>query len=200
MIATVGARHGGVNAAIDDDHRTRRMRGHPARAVDQMLVEDGLAAAHAGVGGKDDFGCGVVDTRCKAGRGESAEDNRVNGADARASQHREHRLGNHRHVNEHTVATPDAQFRQHRRTRIDLCGQFAIREVLRGSGFGGDVDERPLIGPRGKVPVDRVVAKVGVAADEPARKRRAGIIQHLRKWLVPVDERCLLAPESLAIG
>jgi len=45
------------------------------------------------------------------------------------------------------------------------------------------------------MPVDRVVAKVGPAADEPLGERRAGVIAHLGERFLPVDKLCLFGPE-----
>ena len=72
------------------------------------------------------FGLRVVDARREARRGEAAEHDRVDGADARAGEHREHRLGNHRHVDQHAIAAADAERLQHRRDAIHLGVQLAI--------------------------------------------------------------------------
>ena len=43
--------------------------------------------------------------------------------------------------------------------------------------------------------VDRVVAEVGHAADEPFGERRLAVVENLLERLVPVDELGLLGPE-----
>ncbi len=45
----------------------------------------------------------------------------------RAREHREHRLGDHRHVDQHAVAAADALRAQHRRAAVHLVVQLAIR-------------------------------------------------------------------------
>src|SRR5437762_13888369 len=47
--------------------------------------------------------------------------------------------------------------------------------------------------------IDGVMAQVGAAADEPARKRRPAVIEHLRKRRLPFDQRRPFAPERTAV-
>src|SRR5450631_986020 len=47
--------------------------------------------------------------------------------------------------------------------------------------------------------VQRVMAKIGAAAHEPAGERRMAEVEYLRKWRLPVDQRGALAPERVAI-
>src|SRR2546430_7200510 len=55
----------------------------------------------------------VVDAEGEFARGEPAEDDRVDRADPRTGQHRDHGLGNHRHIDDHPVAAPDAEPHEH---------------------------------------------------------------------------------------
>ena len=48
--------------------------------------------------------------------------------------------------------------------------------------------------------IDRVVAQVGLPADEPARERRMAVVADLVERPLPVDQRGLLAPEAVAVG
>jgi hypothetical protein len=48
--------------------------------------------------------------------------------------------------------------------------------------------------------VHRVVAEVGLAADEPARKWRLRIVEHLPERALPVHEPRFFVPESVALG
>ena len=54
-------------------------------------------------------GRGVVDARREFVRGEPAEHHRVHRAEPCARQHRDHRLGHHRHVDDDAVALADAR-------------------------------------------------------------------------------------------
>src|SRR5882724_324669 len=49
------------------------------------------------------------------------------------------------------------------------------------------------------MPVDRVMAEIGLAADEPTREGRLRVVEHLSVGPVPVNELRLLAPEALAV-
>ena len=93
--------------------------------------------------GDHHLGRRVVDARGEARRRESAEDHRMDRADARAGEHREHRFGNHRHVDQHAIAAADALRLEHRRAAVDLGGELAVRVALRLAGLGGDVDRAP---------------------------------------------------------
>ena len=73
------------------------------------------------------FGRRVVDARGEARRGEAAEHHRVDRADARAGEHREHRLGDHRHVDQHAVALAHALRLEHRGEAVHLGVQLAVR-------------------------------------------------------------------------
>src|SRR6185503_11758113 len=50
-----------------------------------------------------------------------------------------------------------------------------------------------------QMPVDGVVAEVGLAADEPFGERRPRVIEHLAERLVPVDALRFRGPEAFAV-
>lgn len=56
-----------------------------------------------------------------------------------------------------------------------------------------------LVPPLGQVPIDRVVAQVGGAASEPARKRRTAVVADDLGRLMPIDQPGLLGPEALPV-
>jgi len=60
---------------------------------------------------------------------EAAEDERVNGAEPGARQHRDDRLGYHRHVDEHAVAPHHAATLKHRRQLRHLRARLRIRII-----------------------------------------------------------------------
>src|ERR1043166_3163503 len=76
---------------------------------------------------------------------------------------------------------------------------LAVGVGLLDPGFGRYIDQCVLPTALGEMAVDRVVAGVGFAADEPAGKRRLAVIEHFRVRLVPVDQARLLIPECLAV-
>src|SRR6266568_1446709 len=94
---------------------------------------------------------------------------------------------------------PDAEPLEHRGHAVDLVVELAVGVHALLAGLGRDVDDRLLLAALGQVAVDRVVAEVGLAADEPPRERRLRVVEDLRERLVPVDELGLLAPERLGL-
>ena len=199
QIAAGHSRHRRVELAVDDDHLAGRMLRQPERFVDEVLVRGGLAAAHAGISGDHDLRPRVVDARGKARRGEAAEHDRMDRTDPDRGEHREYGLGDHGHVDQHTIAATHTLRLQNGREAIDLVGELAITVRLMRAGLGRDEDQRGLVAPCGEVPVDSVVAEVGATAHEPAGERRPIVVEDAFERCVPVDERGLLCPESLAL-
>ena len=189
-----------IEAAVDQDDVPRRMPRDAQRLVDQRLVGNRPAAAHAGVGGEQQRRARIVDARREARRREAAEHDRMDRPDAHAGEHREYRLGDHRHVDQHAVAAAHAPRLQHRRAAVDLLVELRVGAGPRLPRLGRDVDQRRLAAASGQVTVDGVVAEVRPAAREPARERRPRIVENLGERLVPVDELRFLAPEAVPIG
>jgi hypothetical protein len=82
----------------------------------------------------------------------------VNGADSGAGEHGEHRLGDHRHVDQDAVTLADAKALHDRRHAHDFLLEFGegINHFL--VGFGRDEHQRTVIRAFGGVTIDRVVA------------------------------------------
>jgi hypothetical protein len=81
------------------------------------------------------------------------------------------------------------------------CTRRASREAVDDFlvDLGRDPDQRVGVGLRAQMAVDRVVAQVGLAADEPVGEWRAAVVEHLLEGLVPVDQPGLLGPEGLGL-
>ena len=77
---------------------------------------------------------GVVDAAGERVGGEAAEDHRVRGADAGAGQHRDHGLGDHRHVDRDPVAGLDAELGQRVGGLADLVLELGVGD---GAGVAG---------------------------------------------------------------
>jgi hypothetical protein len=199
-VVDVAARPGEVGqAAVDHQHRRGLVGGQADGLVQQVLVGHDLAAAHAGIGADDDLGLRIVDAGGQRVAGEAAEHHRVDGADARAGQHREAGLGDHRHVDQHAVALGHALGLQDGGHALHLGMQLAEAVGLFRVGFGGNEDQRVLVRAGGQVAVHRVVAQVGLAAGKPLGERRLAVVAHLLVGLVPVDQLRLLGPEGVAL-
>src|SRR5687767_5894174 len=78
--------------------------------------------------------------------------------------------------------------------------QLAERVTALDAGLGRDVDQRLLFAARSKMAVYRVMADVGPATDEPSGERRLRIIENCVKRRLPLDRRCVLAPERFAVS
>jgi hypothetical protein len=121
----------------------------------------------------------------------------------RLARLREHRLGHHRHVDQHAVAWLDVQGLQARGHALNLGVQLGEAVDTLGDlarpNFCGHVDQRGPVAERRQMSVDRVVAQVGLAAGIPAREGRLAVIADLLERLAPIDQLRLLGPEPVAL-
>ena len=172
--------------------------GELDRLVEQRLVGDHARALDAATRRQNDFRLGVVDAGGELLGREAAEHHRMDGADARAGEHGEHRLRHHRHVDDDAVALADAEVAQHGAEQLHFREQAAVSEGLLGVGDGGIVDQRGLLpAPARDVAVDRVVAGVADGAGKPAAVDAGGGVEDAFGLLDPVDLGRRLAPEHL---
>ena len=184
--------------ALQDHAGLRLVLGELDRLIEQRLVGHDARALDAAAGGEDDLRLAVVDAGGELLRREAAEHHRVDGADARAGEHREHRLRHHRHVEDDAVALLDAEVAQHGAEQLHLGEHAAVGVGLHRVGDGGIVDQRRLVVAAGKhVAVERVVAGVAGGADEPAAVDAGVLVEDLLRLLVPVDAGGGLGPEHL---
>ena len=123
-------------------------------------------------------------------------------ADARAGQHGEGGLGDHRHVDGDAIALGDALPLQHVGEAAHLGVQLAIGDeagILRVVAFPDDGDLVALVG---EVAVDAVHRRIGGAVAEPRDghgPRREGGVLDAVVGLHPVDPHAVLAPERLRV-
>ena len=97
----------------------------------------------------------------------------MDGAEPRAGQHRDDGLGDHRHVDDHAIALPDAEARERAGEAGGEVAKLRVAENANLPGHRAVVDQRgPLAGAALDVPVERVEAGVQHAAGEPAVERR----------------------------
>jgi hypothetical protein len=189
--------------------RLRALQDHPLRglvrgqldgAVEQRLVLDHAGALDAARGGDDDRWRGVVDPSRELARGEAAEHHGVHGTEAGAGQHRDHRRGHHRQIDDHPVAAADAEAGQHAREPRHLVAQLGVGVRAGRAGDRRVVHESGLVAVASvDVAVQRVVADVQLAVGEPAEERWARRVQRPARGPVPVDGLRGLQPERLRI-
>ena len=133
-----------------------------------------------------DGGLRVVDAVADRVGSEAAEDHAVGGADARAGEHRDGRLGHHRHVDGDAVAPLDPVLLERRREAVDLAVEIPVGQGARVAGLTFP-DEGGLGAAGGvDVPVQAVVGDVELAADEPLGVGRLPL-QRLLPRLEPVE-------------
>ena len=65
--------------------------------------------------------------------------------------------------------------------------------------LSGNKDQRILVATFSQVPIHSIVAQVSLSANKPFCEWRPGIVQHIRKGCVPVNELGLLTPESFRL-
>ena len=141
----------------DDDVLDRRRVGE--RFVGDALQLHDVAAPVAAVGGDEEARLLVVDAIAQRLGAEAAEDDAVDGADARAGEHRDRELGDQRQVDRDAVAFLDAERSQHVRELADLAVQLPVgqRALVAGLAFPDDGGLVPA--PRADVAVEAVDAR-----------------------------------------
>ena len=112
--------------ALQDHARGRCVFGDVECGVEHRLVVDGSGRLDATRRRHDDGRLRVVDARREFVRGEPAEHHRMHRAEPCAREHRDHRLGHHRHVDDDAVALADAQPAQRAGEARGLVQQLAV--------------------------------------------------------------------------
>ena len=177
------------------------MPGERDREIEQRLVLDDPARLDAAARGENDLRLSVVDTGRELLGGEAAKHHRMHGAYARAGEHSDDRLGNHRHVNQHPVARRHSELVEHGAERRRLVEKFAVGEGAFGPGDGAVVIERDLLAATGlDVPIKRVEAGVAARVGKPVAVDACVGIENALRGLYPRDLARRLRPEALRIG
>src|ERR1043166_4716084 len=124
----------------------------------------------------------------------------MNRTDASASQHRDHGLGHHRHVDDDAIAFCDVLIAKRAREQRDFVQELAIGIRL------NDVSDRTVVNEGGlfrtavhDMRVEQVVASVDETARKPAIEWSARRIEHLVPFLIPVNRLRGVGPEGLRI-
>ncbi len=158
------------------------------RVVHVLFQGDNLSATIAAVGGDDHLRATVVDAVDERLRAESTEDDRVRRPDAGAGEHRDGRLGNHRHVDDDAVAFDDAVALEHIGEPARLAVEVGVGEHARFAGIakaGGFAlpDDCGLVATRAiEMAVEAVVRKVDLSADEPFCERLVPLQEFLPRF------------------
>ena len=171
-IAACDETHGRIQTAVYENHVLRWKLRKANRFIHQVFIGNGLAGAHARIGGNHDFRFGIIDTRGQTRRRKAAEHHGMNRADPCAGEHPEHRFGDHRHVDQYAITFCHAQGFQHRGHAIHFVEEIAIAEFFLFVGFRGNVNQRRLLGALGQVAIHGIETEIGFATDKPFREWR----------------------------
>jgi len=123
----------------------------------------------------------------------------VDRADARAGVHRDHDLGNERHINHDAVAEPHTQLLQRIGAATHLCVQLAVAQTPRIARLAFKY-QRCLMSTLGQVHVQTVIGNVQASIGEPAVVGSVRIVERLRERRFPHELAARkLAPEAQVI-
>ena len=182
--------------ALQEDHVVGPVPGERDRLVHHRLVGDRPARLEPARAADDELRPRMLDARGELVRGKAAEDHRMHGADARAAEHGDQRLRNHRHVDDDPIALAHSEPSERSGESRRLLQQLPIRVLHRLVGHRAVPDERELIAPAGlHVYVEGVLAGVQLAPFEPARALRIVPVEHPLPGLAPAQRTGSLIPE-----
>ena len=168
------------------------------RFVGDLLERDDRAAPIAAVGG-DEHRCGrVVDAIAQRLGAESAEHHGMDGADARARQHRDRQLGNERHVERDAIALLDAERLQDVGELAHLPEEIEVRQRAPIARLALPDKRRLVAAPGAHVAIETIGADVELAADKPLGVRRVPL-EHFRPRLNPLELLRKVFPEAFRI-
>ena len=187
--------------ALQDQARVRLVLRQRDRLVEQRFVMNDPARLEPAACGEDHLRRGVIDPGGKFARGETAEHHRMNRADAGAGEHRNHRLGHHRHVENDAVTLCDAEVAQHSGQHLRLGHQPVIGDGALGARERRIVDDGRLVAAAGvDVAVNCVEAGVTDTARKPASVDAGIRIERCFGLFEPVDGLRRFGPKAFGIA
>ena len=166
--------------------------------VNRLLELDFAAAAVASVLGEDGDAGGVVDAIGDGVGGESAKDDRVNGADARAGEECNGQLRRHAHVDRDAVSFLNAEGFERVGEFLHFGVQFGIGEAtdfarLTFPDDGGFVAARTI-----EMAVETIEAEVELSAYKPLSPGEIPL-EYIIPRFKPVEVLCDAGPERFRI-
>ena len=152
-----------IAGALNDQHLLDHVAGNLAGFVRIHFERHQPPAAHAFIGGDEEFGIAIGDPACQGFWAEAAKHNRMHRANARAGEHRISGLNNHRHVDGDAVALLNAH-------AFEDIGKFTNRRM---GLFVGDLvaltrlialkNDGDLVAACFQMPVEAIIANVQLA-------------------------------------
>ncbi len=197
-VATLLHLTGRAGALHDDDSLKTSEPAH--HLIDAVLDRRDLALARGAVDGDQDLRLGELHPLAHGLGGEATEHDVVRRADARAGEHRDDHLGDHRQVDADDVAFLDALVLQRAGETFDVGQQLGVADRALGAVLAFPVQRDALTPPGDHVPIETVVGDVQRAAGEPLVERRIVVVEHARPLLKPVELLGLRDPPAQRIG
>ncbi len=171
------------------------------RLVRIVFQRDVFATANPLIGGDQHLAIRIQNPVFQCIRGEATKHHRVDGAQTGTGEHGVGGLGNHRHINAHSIAFLDAALTQQIAQPADFGVQFPVSDHLVFRGVIPLPDDGDLIRPLLQMAIDAVYADIELAALEPGDFPFAQIaLTHLVPLFVPGQKGVgLLRPEPIRV-
>ena len=158
------------------------------------------ARLNAARGGENHFGLGIINARGQFLGGKATKHNRMNGANARASQHGHHSFRDHRHIDDHAITLGHAIVCQHGGQCCNLIAQLAISESRFGLGDGAVVNNGAALTMASLyMAIERIPARVAGGIRKPATINALAFIKNLVGLADPLQLACRFGPKGLRI-
>ncbi len=188
--------------SLEHQHLLDGGTAHRDGVVHGLLKRHDAAAPPPSIRRHHGFGLCIVDPVVERLRAEPAKDHRVRRADAGARQHGDGEFRNHWHVDADSVSLADAKGLQSVGGAADLVLEFGVGDRPRVAWLSLPDDGSLATLPGQDMPVDRVVAGVDLAPDEPLGERGVAPIQGRVPRLEPVQllRPALPEPDDVGIG
>lgn len=194
--------------ALPDEGPRGLPLGEALGLLDVVPIGDGgLGAVDAAGGGEDDARAARVDALGEGLGREAAEDDGVEGTEARSGEDADEDGGDHGHIDEHDVAPAHALVAQDGSEGLDLIEELGVGDALLGARDWAVIEDGRTLAMAGEdVAVDAVVAGGDLAVRKPLPvvMRDVGFGKSLGifpegggRGLVPVEIGGLLCPEGL---
>ena len=176
------------------------MSSHFNRLIQERLIGHNTRWLYAARGCEDQFWLGIINTLCQFSRCKSPKYNRMNGTNARTSQHTYDSRWHHWHIKYDTVTIANTMCCNHTSTACHLILQFAIGNGALAIGNRAIIDNRILIASAlNHMTVNGIITAINCAIWKPVIKRGVCVIQN-SFWLIHPDHifSCLL-PKPLRV-
>lgn len=159
--------HGDLGASTLEDQAAGNIGALVEGVVDNLLSANELATTLALIGGDDDLGARVDDTVTQRIGREAGKDDGVDSTDTDTGENGNDGLWNHGKVDSDSVAFADAHLLEGPGSLADLTEQLRVGNIATILGLVGLVDDGDAVGVLESVAVDKIVAGIELALDEP---------------------------------